>query len=200
MSGWCGKESEKELVSGWGQVLRVLCRRISSFAFTWQPGLLYQKKSALSMSQGSSLHDVMLQGNPLLQRPQPVLPSCKAAEMGEVERKVKGQNFLSCARGSASSAWLLFWLGEVGSLNEQSRRGCWFIGAALRQPWLYRQISGMDLGSQSLAVFAIHCSTTVLSASSDHRGVPPQFAASRDSNRLGTLRERHFLCFHKGGE
>lgn len=176
----------------------MLCRRISSFAFTWQPGLLYHKKSALSMSQESSLHDVMLQGNPLLQRPQPVLPSCNVPEMGEVERKVKGQNFPACTTGSASSAWLLFWLREVGALNEQSRSGCWFVIQALRQPWLYRQISGMNLGSQSPAVFAIHCSTTVLSASSDHRGVPPQFAASRDSNRLGTLRERHFLCFQQG--
>lgn len=64
----------KSSIHGQGQVLRVLCRRISSSAFTWQPGLLYQKKSARSVSQGSSLRDVRLQGKPSLQGIASLLP------------------------------------------------------------------------------------------------------------------------------
>lgn len=72
---------------------------------------------------------------------------------------------------------------------------------------LYRQISGMNLGSQSLDMLAIHCSEwhncaghpgkLVTQLCWDHREVPPEFATVKDSNRLGTLRERDFPCFQQ---
>lgn len=89
----------KSSIRGQGQVLRVLCRRISSSAFTWQPGLLYQKKSARSVSQGSSLRDVRLQGKPSLQGIASLLP-CTWDEGAEREAR---QKFSACPVGCVTS-------------------------------------------------------------------------------------------------
>lgn len=170
----------KSSIHGQGQVLRVLCRRISSSAFTWQPGLLYQKKSARSVSQGSSLRDVRLQGKPSLQGIASLLPP--TWDGGDRKGNQAKIPCLSC--GLCHLRVVSGWGGHPrwAGKNQAS------IGRLTEAPWGLQAASTRDDFGFTKPCYVLQTTAWVTPLDwcplSDHGGFPSDFIALRHSSSL----------------
>lgn len=103
----------------------------------------------------------------------------------------KSQAKLPCLYQGLCELRLVF---SVAGRGGSPKCGCWFVGTALRQPW---GCTGKHQGWiwAHKALLCLQSSEWHLCAVTQlwPQGSSPQFAAFRDSNRLGPLRERHFF-------